>query len=88
MLWWLAYAFIGWGLASWVIVRLSLPDPPPDARTWALTSLAGFLGGGAGAYFAAIVSPEIGAPLLGALAGAAVLLGIVRTFMRTPRALR
>ena len=42
----LLWALIGWGLASWVIVLLTLPDPPPDAWSrFIKTSIAGIIGG-------------------------------------------
>jgi zinc transporter ZupT len=83
MPWWVGFALVGWGFASWIIVLRSLPDPPPDAVTWLVTSLAGIIGGVVGAYLGAVSSPEFGALLVGALAGAAILLGVTRTFMRT-----
>jgi hypothetical protein len=84
MPWWLGYTVVGWGLASWVIVRLSLPDPPPNPFVWFIASLAGLVGGGLGAFMGAYSSPMYGAPLVGALAGAAILLGVTRTFVRMP----
>ena len=82
MPWWIAYAFVGWGFASWVFIRHTLPDPPPDFRAWLIASIAGLVGGAFGAYLGAISSEMIGAPLIGALAGTSILLALTRVFVR------
>ena len=82
--WWLIYAIVGWGLAQWVVVLRSLPDPPPDPMSWVVTSLAGVVGALVGAAVVRHASdPMPGMAILGAIAGALVLLGVARTFLRS-----
>ncbi len=78
---WIIYAVVGWGLASWVIVRLSLPDPPPPMR-WFVLNLAGIIGGAVGGCLVhASSDPRPGVAIVSAIAGAAVLIGAARTFL-------
>jgi uncharacterized membrane protein YeaQ/YmgE (transglycosylase-associated protein family) len=73
------WSLIGWGLASWVIVLLTLPDPPPDAWGWFFkVSVAGILGGLAGGFIVrSLVSSDpmpgfLALTLVGAAAGASI----------------
>lgn len=85
--WWLLYALVGWGFSEAWIVRRSLPDPPPDPLGWVLRTLAALIGGGLGAAIAhASSDPMPGhVALVGALAGAAALVGLTRAFVPAAR---
>ncbi len=80
--WWIFNLLIGFGVAQWLIVLLTLPDPPPDPLAWLVRTIAGGRGGVAGGWLAAQMSsdPMPGIVLAGALAGASLLVGAVRTF--------
>lgn len=79
-LWWLVSALVGWGLASWVIVLLTLPDPPPDAfMKYVVICVAGIIGALVGASLTRGASDPMPG-LIGSLAGASILVGIARAF--------
>lgn len=79
---WILSALVGWGLASWVLMRVIwLPDPPPDAfGKFITTSIAGIVGGllGGAAVGTLASDPMPGVTLVGALAGAMVVVAGLR----------
>ncbi|HUK00908.1 MAG TPA: hypothetical protein VLW26_01365 [Steroidobacteraceae bacterium] len=79
---WILWALIGWGLSQSIIIKLTLPDPPPDPVSWFVRSIAGILGGVAGASLVAS-TPMPGAALLGAVSGALVVVSAVRAFTKS-----
>jgi uncharacterized membrane protein YeaQ/YmgE (transglycosylase-associated protein family) len=79
---WLLNLLIGLGVAQWVVIRLTLPDPPPDPLGWAIRTIAGGIGGVVGGWVAHSTAsdPMPGIIVVGAVAGAAVLVGLTRAF--------
>jgi len=70
------WALIGWGLASWVIVILTLPDPPPPDLwgRFVRVGIAGIVGGIAGG---AIARALVGSDPMPLLTGSTPMPGIV-----------
>jgi hypothetical protein len=67
MIYSILWALVGWGLASWVIILLSLPDPPPDIwKRFVVLSIAGIVGGLVGGL---VVNGAISSDPMPALAG-------------------
>ncbi len=83
--WWLFYAIVGWGFSEAWIVRRSLPDPPPDPLGWVLRTVAALVGGALGAGLAHAASDPMPAMGVGALAGSAAVVGLIRTFVPQAR---
>jgi len=79
---WLYYLLLGLGVSQSILIIFTLPDPPPDPLSWAVRSVAGGLGGILGAWLTHIAmhDPMPGIVSLGAIAGAAFLVGVARTF--------
>jgi hypothetical protein len=81
------WAIVGWGLSSSFWMHFWLPDPPPPdlLGRYVPVSIAGAVGGIAGGLIAsrAVSDPMPGLAVVGAVAGALVLVGLVRVFRRS-----
>lgn len=80
---WLISALVGWGISSSILMRIWLPDPPPDAFSkFITTSIAGIVGGvlGGAAIDRVVSDPMPGMTVVGAVAGALVLVAVLRAF--------
>lgn len=79
---WLYYLLLGLGVSQSILVIFTLPDPPPDPLGWAVRTVAGGIGGILGAWLTHIsmAEPMTGIVALGAIAGAALLVGVARIF--------
>ena len=76
------WALFGWALSSWALMRIFwLPDPPPDwIGRYITVSIAGILGGAGGGALVSrmVLDPTPRVSIIGAFAGAMVLVGILR----------
>lgn len=80
---WLVSALVGWGISSAILMRIWLPDPPPDAFSkFITTSLAGIVGGvlGGAVIDKAASEPMPGLAVVGAVAGALIVVAVLRAF--------
>jgi hypothetical protein len=73
---WLLWALTGGGLSIAIMIRLWLPDPPPDIMGRFVTVLvAGLIGGAVGGFLTGAVGNEPVTGIIGAAAGGLILSG-------------
>ena len=79
----LLWAIYGWGISTWLLMRVIwLPDPPPNwLGSYIVISAAGILGGVGGGMIAALVNSDPVPGVVGAFTGALVLAGLARAVM-------
>ena len=76
------WGLLGWGLSSWAMMRIFWqPDPPPDRMTrYLFVSVAGIVGAVFGGLAIGRVQSDPMSGIAAALAGASVLVTLVRGF--------
>jgi hypothetical protein len=74
------WLLIGWGLSSWVLMRVFwLPDPPPDwLGRYVTVTVLGIAGAMAGGYAVSLVISDPMPGIFGAAAAALIPIGLFR----------